>query len=436
MRLLFCCNLYHPRRGGVPEVMRQIAERMAGMGHEVTVATSYVPERDFQVLNGVRIRQFNVTGNLAAGLKGEVGRYREFVTAFGADAILIKAAQQWTFDALWPVLDRLSARKVFVPCGFSLLYHPDFAGYYRQMPDVLRKFDRLIFYSENYRDIDFARAHGLDNFSILPNGASEVEFADDCDRGVRARLGLSEEDFVFLTVGSPILGKGHGEIAEAFARLDTGGRPAALILNGSWSQAAPSAVAGLRTIWDTGRQVLRDAYNRAVRREAVSQPRQSLRKLQQWVTRANAQPGKRVLQVDLPRPELVNAFKTADLFVFASNLECSPLVLFEAAAAGTPFLSVPAGNAEEIARWTGGGWLCPAPQDRCGYTRVDPSVLAGEMRRRMHDAEGLARLAETGRALWRERFTWKVIALQYEAAVAGREVRNDTRRAPPAGIAV
>src|SRR5207249_2740477 len=138
MRFLLCCESYHPSRGGVQEVMRQIAERLASAGHDVTVATSRLPERDFQELNGVQIRDFAVAGNLVSGMSGDIDAYREFVLGFGADAILIKAAQQWTFDALWPVLDHISARKVFVPCGFSGLYHPEYAEYFTKMPGIMR----------------------------------------------------------------------------------------------------------------------------------------------------------------------------------------------------------------------------------------------------------------------------------------------------------
>jgi Nucleoside-diphosphate-sugar epimerases len=44
---------------------------------------------------------------------------------------------------------------------------------------------------------------------------------------------------------------------------------------------------------------------------------------------------------NLPRPSLVQAFMAADLFVFASNVEYSPLVLFESAASCSmiPFTS-------------------------------------------------------------------------------------------------
>jgi hypothetical protein len=147
----------------VQEVVRQIAERMRLAGHDVTVATSYLPERNCASYNGVRIQSFRVAGNAVVGMSGELDRYRDFVLGFGADAVLIKAAQQWTFDALWPVLDQIEGRKVFIPCGFSRLYETAYSAYFAELPSVLRKFDHLIFYAENYRDIDLARAHGLTN---------------------------------------------------------------------------------------------------------------------------------------------------------------------------------------------------------------------------------------------------------------------------------
>jgi hypothetical protein len=60
MRFLFCCESYYPSRGGVSEVLWQIAERMVAAGHQVTVATGYLAERDFAIFNGVEVRQFKV----------------------------------------------------------------------------------------------------------------------------------------------------------------------------------------------------------------------------------------------------------------------------------------------------------------------------------------------------------------------------------------
>jgi glycosyltransferase involved in cell wall biosynthesis len=131
---------------------------------------------------------------------------------------------------------------------------------------------------------------------------------------------------------------------------------------------------------------------------------------------------KTVLRLDLPREKVVDAFFEADLFVFASTVEYSPLVLFESAAAGTPFLTVPVGNAAEIVRWTGGGWLCPADIDDRGYTKVSPSVLAREMEKGIHSPDTLRKLGAAGRRAWLDRFTWAKITKSYELILRGETV--------------
>ena len=235
MRLLLCCESYPPQRGGVQEVMRQIAERMAARGHDVTVATSHHPQRTEGVVNGVKIREFRAGGKLAYALDGEIDKYREYVRKADVDAILIMAAQQWSFDALWPVLDRIKARKVFIPCGFSCLYEPEFSEYFRQMSDIILKFDHLIFNAEKYRDIDFVKRLGLTNYTVVPNGVDEAEFDQVPNDGFRQRHGIPDDAFVFLTVGNPIEAKGHRQVIDAFARLDARDKSAALISIANWN---------------------------------------------------------------------------------------------------------------------------------------------------------------------------------------------------------
>ena len=201
MRLLLCCESYPPHRGGVQEVMRQIAERMAARGHDVTVATSRHPERKSTVVNGVKIRAFDAGGKLVYGLHGQIGEYRQFVSQFNADAILIMAAQQWSFDALWPILDNIKARKVFIPCGFSGLYEADFSDYFVQLPSVLRKFDHLIFNAEKYRDIDFVREIGLQQLHGAAQWHQRNRLRARTRCPVPSRLAIPDDAFLFLTVG-------------------------------------------------------------------------------------------------------------------------------------------------------------------------------------------------------------------------------------------
>lgn len=436
MKLLFCCEFYYPSLGGVQEVMRQLAERMVTFGHDVTVATSTVADRDFSEFNGVKIAEFAVSGNLVRGLRGEVERYRKFVSDFSADAILINASQQWTFDALWPVLGEIKSRKVFIPCGFSRLHYRKYAKYYREMPDVLRQMDHLIFCADQYRDTQFARDHGLTQWSVIPNAASEEEFGDlSPTSDLRRQLSIPEDSFLFLTVGSLTGLKGHAEVAEAFARMDAGGRDATLVLNANLppQEAVPRSVAntGASTSsswrWSLGR--LKALHQHAKRQLSHRQPQED--PTNKWIDLANQTPGKRVLRTDLPRPDLIKLFQAADLFVFASKIEYSPLVLFESAAASTPFLSVPVGNAVEIARWTGGGMICPAPIDKWGNTQADPAVLADAMARAMRDGALLARLGETARKNWQRKLTWEVIARQYENVLLNRDIDAEVTRLEP-----
>ena len=273
MRLLFCCEFYHPSRGGVQEVMRQIAERMVARGHQVTVATSRLPERDFKEFNGVHIEEFDVSGNLASGLKGDVARYQHFLANADVDAIMIKAAQQWTFDACWPVLDSIRARKVFIPCGFAGFYLPAFEQYFRDLPPILAKFDQLIFYSETYRDIDFARKNGLDRLTILPNGASEIEFSVTPDPSFRARHGIGDDELILMTVGTPTTAKGHNEVAAAFEKVALGEHVATLFLNGAYAaRVRPRSVIGRSADFArrAARTILQDGPGAFVRRAGLS----------------------------------------------------------------------------------------------------------------------------------------------------------------------
>jgi glycosyltransferase involved in cell wall biosynthesis len=441
MKILFCCEFYSPSVGGVQEVVRQIGERLAARGHHVTVATTALSARTCRELRGVRIAEFAISGNLVQGMKGEVERYQQFVTSGAFDLVVIKAAQQWAFDALWPVLSRIPGRKIFIPCGFSCLYEPSYAEYFENLPDVLKQFDHLVFYASDYRDIGFAKDHGLGNFSIIPNGASEKEFDVAADRMFRRRYGMSDREWLFLTVGSPASMKGHLEIATAFFQADFDGRPATLMLNAGTSLAGQvSRPAGsplkskLSKYWKALRDVnasdglpaaIRHLGHGVLNKVGIRAGRYVVEngtgaptfqeRLLTMIDKIHAEHvGKRVLLLDLPREELVQAYIHADLFLFASRVEYSPLVLFEAAAAGTPFLSVQVGNAPEIAEWTGAGEICPAGRDERGYTTVDPTIFGAHWSRLARNRARLAQLGETGKRNWAARFTWDKITDQYE----------------------
>jgi glycosyltransferase involved in cell wall biosynthesis len=150
---------------------------------------------------------------------------------------------------------------------------------------------------------------------------------------------------------------------------------------------------------------------------------------------------KRLIVTSLTREDTVAAFKAADLFLFPSNIECSPIVLFECMASRTPFLTTDVGNAAEIAAWSGSGTVLPtrkSPYHKMsvkGLVRMmlsevgmkDPMFSAGDLFSKALIKESVAviegiyrrpeerqKMAEVGFRIWRERFTWKKIAQRYE----------------------
>jgi glycosyltransferase involved in cell wall biosynthesis len=378
LRILHCVEFYHPSPGGAQAVVRHVSRELVRRGHEVTVATTRLAGRRETELDGARIEEFDVSGNAVRGLTGEIERYRSFVADGGFDVVMTYAAQQWTTDALLPVLGDLACGTVLAPCGFSGLADPAYEDYFSDLPDRLGQFDELIFHSDTYQDIDFARRAGLDNLNVVSNGAGREEF-EDMRSEFRQGHGIDPDEPLLLTVGPHNWRKGHELAIEGFRRADIGGGTLVVI----------------------GNRPLRLGCQWDCRRRAIG-------------TRLGSGGHKRVRILDVPRDQVLSAYKAADLFVFGSKVEASPLVLFEAVASATPFITTAAGNAEEIAAWTDGGVVVPSKRHD-GLVSASPDAFASEVTRLWDDDEGRARLAESGRARWLAEFTWDRIAERYEA---------------------
>jgi glycosyltransferase involved in cell wall biosynthesis len=421
MQILIGTDYYYPSVGGQQIVLKEIAERLVKLGHKVTVATSKMQNRQVNYLNGVNIQEFDISGSYIHGIIGNVNDYQNFMLNEKFDAILIKAAQGWTIDALIPILSKIKTRKVFIPCGFSALYDSYYSEYYNIMPDILRQFDHLIFYASDYRDINFARQHNITNFSIIPNGASKIEFSTPKESDFRERLNVEKNSFVILTVGTFTGGKGHYELAQAF-KLANFNQPATLILNGNQPSISPKLKTNvlIKQYLKLGprsmlKRVFRDLlYAIGIRKKPLKQNWTDIAK----EVNSDAS-NKNIVITDLQRHDVIQAFLNSNLFVFASNIEYSPLVLFESAAAGLPFLTVPVGNAKEIIEWTNGGVLCPASANSKGRINVEPQILAKEIMKLVNNPKKRKQLGEDGKMNWSNKLTWKKITIEYEKVLKG-----------------
>lgn len=379
-------------------MMCEIGLRFVMKGHRVSVATSWRADRKQDSVDGMSIHSFKVSGNAVSGMSGEIERYQEFLVGGEFDFLLVMAAQQWTFDAMLPVLDRIRYKKLHIPCGYSGFYLGKYRDYYKDMESHLRKFDQLIYNSTNYRDINFARDRNVPNINVIPAGASELEFMDPDKGRIRETLGIGKDEFIYMSVGAPAYNKGHKEILQAYLLLDV---PFAstLVLNGNYETTSELGLGS--SVKEMGRRILgRSPFN--IKRMAAR----------------NKNPKKRVVFANLKREELIQLFFSADLFLFASHVEYSPLVIFECLAAGLPFLSIPVGNVDEIVDWSGGGVLCAGRKNKGGFSSADPLEFSREMGAISLDRENLHQLSACGRQAWLENFTWAVIADRIEKLVS------------------
>ena len=425
-------------------VMQKIAEQLVARGHHVTVATSYTPERTNAIHNGVVIKDFKIQGNRALGFNGDLKAYTDFVLNFKCDAILVKAAQQWTFDALWPVLDNLSVRKIFIPCGFSGLADSRYVKYFEELRPILFKWDHLIFYSDTYQDIQFVRNTGYDKITVLPNGACASEFGAQVNAEFSKALGIKAEDIVLLSVSTLSPMKGQLELVESFRDLNTNGREVVLILNAKGAEyIAPvqeekinevslltglvtrafSKLKKLRVVVRRGREHLRrggyaSTFSKVCAYVGSRRRPTYLQMVELSIKRTQRDPHKKILFVDLARADLVQAYFRADLFVFTSKLECSPLVLYESAASGTPFISTRVGNADEIAAWTRGGEIMPGCIVENGATTFDRKMLANILEGFISEPTKQRGRGLEARQRWKKYFTWDQIATHYEEILA------------------
>lgn len=384
MKILHTVESYLPATGGMIKVVQELSERLAHKGHQLTIATSYHPRRKNLIINQVQIKQFKISGKAVTGYlaeKSEINHYQNYLLRSNFDIITNFAAQQWATDIALPLLTKIKVKKVFVPTGFSELYNPQYKTYFRQMKTWMKQYDMNVFLSNDYRDINFARENGVKKKMLIPNGASEEEFLSTEHIDIRKKLRIPANHFFILLVGSHTGTKGHNEAVAIFQKADISNVTLLIVSSPSFTKCS--------------RQCFLAKHISNIL------PKQQINK-------------KKLIITSLTRQETINAYKTADLFLFPSNIECSPIVLFEAMASKTPFLVTDVGNAKEIIKWSNSGLLLPTTIDNQGYSHAQIKQSVNLLENIYNGSNQRLKMTRSGYQAWQKRFTWEKITRQYE----------------------
>ena len=372
MKILHTVQLYHPAQGGSEEVVKQLSERLAKRGHDVTVATAYNKKRPEKVINGVKIEEFNIGGNIVNGIKAnkkEVEKYKKFILENNWDVIMNYAAQIWSTDLMFSMLEKIKAKKILVPCGYSALNNPKFKEYFSSLPEYLKLYDTSVYLSNNYQDKNFADNNNITNIAVIPNAASENEFLSQNNCDFKKKYNI-KNDFL-LTVANHYANKGHDFIIKTYQLCQTKNFDLVIIGN------------------------------------SVPRGCQKICRLKTWANNLkNISKGKiHLINIGnnvISRDCTVSAYKQAKIFIFGSRIECSPLVLFESMAAKLPFISTNCGNSEGIAKISGNKII------------TSPKEMANEIDNLCQNKIKYLQISEKGFNVWKNNFTWEKITDQYE----------------------
>jgi glycosyltransferase involved in cell wall biosynthesis len=271
------------------------------------------------------------------------------------------AVQQWATDLEYELLPKLKEQRVNIlaPCGYSALSDrktirwPKFEYYYRKLiPTVIPLYDAVVYHSSQYQDYEFGLDHGFTNSVVIHNGVDDEEFT-------RKTINFREK----FKITTKYMGLCVGNFYGTRKRQDR--------------------------IIECVRQMNRPDFTMVL----VGKEGPPLKDYKEIAQGLNVR-----FLTDISREDTVAAYHAADLFLLGSDNEASPLVIIEAKASKTPFVSTDCGNVRE---WKG-GIVCP------------PERMAHYANRLIDDRQLYETLARDGWNEWKEKLTWEKVVDKYE----------------------
>jgi glycosyltransferase involved in cell wall biosynthesis len=378
VKILLTTFTFAPEGNGVAEVVTAHARGLAELGHEVEVITAFNETRKPKHCPGVTVHQFKAFEGGRALKPGEIPGYQALVGQFAGDIIVSHCWGAWSTDCSLPVIAGHKAIKIFVSHGYSAhKWYPyrrfpwGIPSWLQGLPYVLTTikalgiYDHIVFLSSRtdwgrYFDGRLVKWLRRPSSSVIPNGTYPQPSREN---GALFRAELGINGFLALHVGGYYDRKNQPLALRAFVK------------------------AGLErgTLVFVGNEI--NEYARSLRELNV---------------RINPDPERlRVLFLEKQsRDQIRAAYSAADLFILPSKEETQPLVVLDAMAAGTPFISTDVGSVSELP----GGLIAKNEPEMAALI----SRLAREMSLR-------TRLGNEGFNAASTRYNWNAVIDQYES---------------------
>jgi glycosyltransferase involved in cell wall biosynthesis len=314
IKLGICCNFSHKHVGGSEIVIKNISEKLVkNYNYEVNVY-SFSCDKVFSE-NGVKY---------APCKKGDA-----FVSQIASNShIMVYSDSFWCFDTLLGNMDKIDCRLSLALVGaYHMKSHPESFELFKKYKD---RFD-LITHAKGV-DYKWCEDNRLD-VKIIPNGVNLSEFREN-NINFREKYNIKEE-YVFLNVSSYFYGKGQEALPKIYEKL-------------------------------------KNIYNDFVILSISNTIKYPYDKLFLDRTKKRSRGMNIKFLRDIPREDVVAAFKCSDVFCFTSRKEVAPLVILESRAAQIPWISLEVGD---VMYQTGGIIINIATEDIKGYKIFDERVV-------------------------------------------------------------
>lgn len=310
MNILLCVEKYYPHIGGAEKHTQIIAEYLVKKKNKVEIATSKEKKRLFKKLNGVKINEFEISGNQVKGFKGETRRYQDFLLKNNFDLIIFYAAQQWSFDLALQIIDKIPNKKIFIPCGFSRLNNFFYKSYYKILAKKINKFNKIICFSRDYKDFYFCKKFFKKKINIISNGSFEIKNKKNIFNKIYKK---KKENISILSVANLKFNKAQHESLRIVSMLKHKKYSLFFIASGM-----------KKNLYFLFLKIIIFFLK-------IKNPSCEIK-----------------IITNLDRNMTENAFIDADYFLHPSKIEASPLVLFEALSCGKLYLGTNVGNCREV----------------------------------------------------------------------------------------
>ncbi len=403
LRIAIFTPSFLPKCSGAEIFHHNLATRLAGRGHEVSVVVPRRTSRELAPVTGaLTYRILPYPANTWSWFKRS-----EAVAFFLNRRALSRLQRRHRFDVWHGVVtypagvclvdwcDRRAKASRPVPCivrsvGDDVLSAPGGRVGMRNDPRVERlvrrvlpRVPRMVALSETMRQEYKTLGVPEDNLAVIPNAVDLERFQAPLDREEsRRRLGVGSDEFLFLAVGRNHPQKDYPTLLDAVARLATSrsagvppAPPCKLVIAGRDAPALQPEV-------DTR------GLGGSVRLVEVGLPSYE-------TAGASA--------FDLPPREMIDLYRSADAFVMSSLLEGFSSAILEAMAAALPVIVTDAPGCADFVAAEDTGWIVPTG---------DPEALAKNMRALAADAGARQDLA--ARSLKRATaFDWPAVVDRY-----------------------